>query len=688
MSTPTILIPVEALDDPEALETIAAKLLGKVGKFNPYHDEMGRFTTAENAVSLGGQAGVLGTPQMGRALANLAIAGGYTWDPKTRRFARDGFVAASSDADTERMFVEPNDGWTTKYMARLITEYSNLPEVRTELEHDRGADMVNHLGAWLETDAKTGERRLYLDVSYVSKSEQAAREFALTQNQKAIFDLSTFTEWWSPEHSGTGEWSDTPPKENTVTKGLIPLSEAIVRYGTREPIEGVIAKTQDDKHLVFGWANMTSDGEGRTIVDWEGDMISDQWELEKAAYDYVLHSREGGVMHQATGVGTLVESMMLTDEKVATMGLPADTPRGWWVGFKVNDPQVWEGVKKGRYKMFSIHGAGRRVPTDMPESVNSPTILKFNPNHDPDNGQFTTAEGAGAGSGGSSSKSDGKGSDLPKGVTKGEGTKDSPYMTTDADVAAQLISDGKYVEMPRPKDVVVLVDKLAKISKEAVAKGEKAPNYDLCRVSVPGTNMFCSESLDIKRIDMPQLGGRPREGSAAAKLTANDKGEVDASDAFIKYLKGEGIKVENTTEKAAFLRASQSELVGTKVAGMTQAAKAGKFNPTGKAIFVSRDNYVIDGHHRWATAIGLDAEDNILGDDQTMPIIRIDMPIQQVLELANEWTQEFGILPKAAKRRRQIVMHETRKARRPQMRKRQRPIKPVVVSYKEYTHAE
>lgn len=217
------------------------------------------------------------------------------------------------------------------------------------------------------------------------------------------------------------------------------------------------------------------------------------------------------------------------------------------------------------------------------------------------------------------------------------------------DEAIKFIAEGQDVELDSEAEVATLLDKLKNIVDEAVSKGEKAPNYDLCRVSVAGTNLFCSESKGIKRIDMPQLGGTPVKGSKADKLPKDDKGEVNAGEAFEKHLGSMGVAVTRKTVKAASLKASQSELVGAKVAGMVGAAKAGKFDPGGKAIFVSRDGYVIDGHHRWASQVGLDAGDGKLGD-MDMKVIEIDMPISAVLREANAWTAEFGIKAKAAKR--------------------------------------
>ena len=47
---------------------------------------------------------------------------------------------------------------------------------------------------------------------------------------------------------------------------------------------------------------------------------------------------------------------------MSALGIPDGTiPEGWWVGFRVSDPDVWEKVKDGTYKMFSIEGTGERV---------------------------------------------------------------------------------------------------------------------------------------------------------------------------------------------------------------------------------------------------------------------------------------------------------------------------------------
>ena len=123
-----------------------------------------------------------------------------------------------------------------------------------------------------------------------------------------------------------------------------------------------IAKIDDEQRLVFGWASVAKRADGATIEDSQGDII-DPGDLETAAYDFVLDFREANTMHSGPVTGRLVESFVSTPEKLQKMGLAPDAlPTAWWAGFKIDDDTAWEGVKSGRYKMFSIEGRGTREP--------------------------------------------------------------------------------------------------------------------------------------------------------------------------------------------------------------------------------------------------------------------------------------------------------------------------------------
>ncbi len=128
-----------------------------------------------------------------------------------------------------------------------------------------------------------------------------------------------------------------------------------------------IAKSDDDKRLAFGWANVSVNAAGEQLVDYHEDMI-DIEELEQAAYKFVEFYREGGEMHERGGCAILIESMVFTKEKQAALGLPEGTvPEGWWIGFHVTDDDVWAKVKDGTYPMFSIEGEAIREPVEEPE---------------------------------------------------------------------------------------------------------------------------------------------------------------------------------------------------------------------------------------------------------------------------------------------------------------------------------
>ncbi|MBE6722267.1 MAG: hypothetical protein E7572_07250 [Ruminococcaceae bacterium] len=131
-----------------------------------------------------------------------------------------------------------------------------------------------------------------------------------------------------------------------------------------------VFKADEDKHLVFGWANISIRQDGEEILDYQQDMI-DPEDLEAAAYQYVLDFRDGGEEHNPDRrkVARLVESCVFTADKLAAMGLAADAvPQGWWIGFYVDDADTWGKIKDGTYQMFSIEGTATRQPVEGGEN--------------------------------------------------------------------------------------------------------------------------------------------------------------------------------------------------------------------------------------------------------------------------------------------------------------------------------
>lgn len=163
-----------------------------------------------------------------------------------------------------------------------------------------------------------------------------------------------------PSAGGDGK----KPKKKPKGSGSAELSDGtITNTGKGDwtlPIN--ITKVDSDAQQVFGWASVTSIG-GRQVVDKQDDIIPIE-ELERAAYEFVLYSGEQDDMHKGGPVGRCIESMVFTPEKAArgliAKNLDGEQVYGWFVGFQVDDPELWKAHKAGKRPEFSIGGSSSR----------------------------------------------------------------------------------------------------------------------------------------------------------------------------------------------------------------------------------------------------------------------------------------------------------------------------------------
>ena len=210
--------------------------------------------------------------------------------------------------------------------------------------------------------------------------------------------------------------------------------------------------------------------------------------------------------------------------------------------------------------------------------------------------------------------------------------------TDDVRDATRALWEKRRVELHQVSEVSTLLDHLgavvAHLEKTAAKRGEKVPNFDLCKVSVANTNLFCAEAHGIPKPKMPQL-------------------DTQQTKDFVPWLEKQGFKVTEGQEYAANLKATQNELRGIQVAGMakwirTGINKDGKLDKEGAAelearpLLISRDNYIMDGHHSWAAKIGVDAANGVLRDDKKMNVKRVDIGIIHLLQMANRFTGKKG----------------------------------------------
>ena len=156
---------------------------------------------------------------------------------------------------------------------------------------------------------------------------------------------------------------------------------------------------------------------------------------------------------------------------------------------------------------------------------------------------------------------------------------------------------------------------------------------ELCELDIEGTKLMCQDNKGLARSVMPQL------------KTADDQ---DLAEAFADYLESQGHSVSETTELASNLKATQNQLKGAKVNGMNSALVStdGKHDKIRAPIIVSSDNYVLDGHHRWASQVVYDFMNGTPGVE--VAVRKVSLPIDELLELSKydgEFCQTNGCVP-------------------------------------------
>lgn len=407
---------------------------------------------------------------------------------------------------------------------------------------------------------------------------------------------------------------------------------------------------------------------------------TDADELQKSLWEYVKSGDRGiRLQHNKDIVaGEWLEAMSFPVP--VTIGMNKDAtskqvtyPSGTvFLGVQWK-PWAWDMVKSGKIRGFSIGGAAARIEMAMPDEIAKSVSVDISAAERVRNQMLVRSKVSDAlkaqGFGGNRSEA---GRFAAQQRWKGHMSAKKPVSqkpatikpskaevtTNDAKVALQALRDGKTVSLESVEQVNTLISKLHDFAEKSKKKGNKV-KLNLCKISVPGTNLFCGEALadkdgnPIERKKMPQLAGEPLPGTPSddeSKFPKDDKGEVNVGDAFVQHLAAKGISTREGKVPAATLKASQSELKGATVAFLMSPEGQAKYGNDDSAIFVSKDGYIIDGHHRWAATVGLDASDGTLGGKSGSKInVRVvDMGITEVLEAAKMFAKEIGIKAKDA----------------------------------------
>jgi GNAT superfamily N-acetyltransferase len=113
-----------------------------------------------------------------------------------------------------------------------------------------------------------------------------------------------------------------------------------------------------------------------------------------------------------------------------------------------------------------------------------------------------------------------------------------------------------------------------------------------------------TKSLGVSRKDMPQINSK-------------DVGE------FVKYLKDKGVSVSSSVINVSKVGMTQKDINVDKVRDLLGVEKANLAKP----VIISKDNYILDGHHRVAALYNIDK-------DFRLKTIKVDLGIRDLLKTA------------------------------------------------------
>lgn len=141
---------------------------------------------------------------------------------------------------------------------------------------------------------------------------------------------------------------------------------------------------------------------------------------------------------------------------------------------------------------------------------------------------------------------------------------------------------------------------------------------DITELKIKGHLLYGDEGMGIARKDMPQIPGSARPE-------------------FLKDLGKEGVSVESESVDPRTLKPIQKEISGSRSGAKYNSFAEGGKVPDSERILISKDGYVVDGHHTWAASVAL-AFDN----GSKIPVYRIGLNAKEALSASLDWSKAKG----------------------------------------------
>jgi hypothetical protein len=126
--------------------------------------------------------------------------------------------------------------------------------------------------------------------------------------------------------------------------------------------------------------------------------------------------------------------------------------------------------------------------------------------------------------------------------------------------------------------------------------------------------------MGIARKDMPQIPGKER---------ARFLEEIEKSD---------GITVEKEKVDPTTLKPIQKEISAARSGAIYKKFQEDGEIPKNERILISKDGFVVDGHHTWGAAVAF-AFDN---PGTELPVYRLSVTAKEALDISSKWSKDNG----------------------------------------------
>jgi predicted ABC-type ATPase len=178
-----------------------------------------------------------------------------------------------------------------------------------------------------------------------------------------------------------------------------------------------------------------------------------------------------------------------------------------------------------------------------------------------------------------------------------------------ADGIVQDIFDGKHPEV-EPENVSALFMKMA----------DRTDHPDITEIKIEGTLLFGDEGMGIARKDMPQI-------------------DKDLRPQFLEDLEKDGITSEKEKVDPKTLKPIQKEVSGSRSGAIYNKYREEGKIPKQDRILISKDGFVIGGHHTWAASVAFSFDN----PSAKIPVYRLSVNAQEALDASLAWTESKGI---------------------------------------------